>query len=201
MKWRIAVIVVPLSVSIVLAQGEGLTDAEVDAAISLAKQQRYQSLFVEAHGHFAADFSVLLQGPVGRTMDLAREAFDSYKPLTTSDVPPEARAHEITLTVLTHSGTHAGLKNVVVMPPGATSRDAAIQPLPAHRRFPANGVPWRDMRPRTWKPGLGSEPSGFPVFYRFAEDSLPAGDLQIVVVTNSGEERYAVKAQERDRIR
>jgi hypothetical protein len=173
-------------------QSGGLTDPELDAAITAAKQQEFRSLFVEAHGRFGADFSVLLQGPVGRTMDLAREAFESYKPLDASSVPDQVRAHEVTFTVVRHSDTHQSIKNVVVMPPASSSRDAAIQPLSAR---------WRhDNSPRTWKP-RGAEPSGLPIFYGFAEDALATGDIQIIIATDSGDERYTVRAQERDRMR
>jgi hypothetical protein len=55
--------------------------------------------------------------------------------------------------------------------------------------------------PRTWQPGLGSERSGFPLSFRFAEDALPSGDLQMIVVTDLGDERFTVRAQDRDRIR
>jgi hypothetical protein len=97
----------------------------------------------------------------------------------------------VTLTVVRHSGA-SGIKNVVLMPPGATARGAAIQPLP---RLPAG----RDQPPRTWRPGAYE--LRFPQFYRFADDELPPGDLQIVVATEAGEERYTVKAQDRDRLR
>lgn len=200
MNWRIAVIASALT-AMLSGQSAGLTDEEVDAAINAAKQPRWTSMFVEAKGRFAAYYSVLLQGPVGRTMDLAREAFESYKPLKVSDVPPETRAHEVTFTVVTHSGTRGGIKNIVIMPPGATSQDAAIQPMPPRRRDPLTRLISRDVRPRMWKPGLGSEPSGLPFYYRCAEVALPPGDLQVIVVTDSGEERYTVRVEERERIR
>jgi hypothetical protein len=180
-------------VSPLLAQSAGLTDQELFAAIDAVNQPGWSSLFVEAKGRFGADYSVLLQGPIGRTMDLAREAFESYKPLAAVAVPAETRAHAVTLTIVRHSGA-PGIKNVVLMPPGATSRGAAIQPLPSLRLRAG------DNRPRTWRPGAHA-PLGFPQFYRFAENELPQGDLQIIVVTESGEQRYTVKTQERDGIR
>ena len=187
--------VAALLIAPLFAQSAGLTDEEVDAAIAAAKQPGWTSLFVEAKGRFAAYYSVLLQGPTGRTMDLAREAFESYKPLTAATVPAVVRLHAVTLTVVRHS-TSKAIKNVVLMPPGATSRDAAIQPL-----SPRGLLNARDTRPRTWRSGLGSAASGLPSIYHFAEDELPPGDLQIVVVTDSGEERYTVKVQDRDRLR
>lgn len=196
MKWPIVALVAAVTAATASAQNRGLTDAEVDAAIAAAKEPKFQSMFVEAHGRFAAYYTVILQGPVGRTTDIARDAFDSYKPMTADKVPAGVRAHAVTLAVLRHGGSES-IKNVVIMPPGATSRDAAIQPLP-----PLRLLAGRDVRPRTWKPGLGSATSsGLPMFYRFAEDELPPGDLQILVVTSGGEERYTVKAEERDRIR
>src|SRR5262245_38255874 len=130
-RWRITILTT-LVASTLVAQAGGLTDEEVNNAINAAKQPRWASLFVEAKGRFAAHYSVLLQGPVGRTMDLGREAFESYKPLTASSVPCEMRAHELTLTLAKHSGARTEVKNVVIMPLGATSRDEAIQPLPPH---------------------------------------------------------------------
>jgi hypothetical protein len=81
MTWRVTVLAGALAAAIASAQSALLTDAELEPALAAAKQDRFQSLFVEAHGRFGADFSLLLQGPIGRTMDLAREAFESYKPL------------------------------------------------------------------------------------------------------------------------
>jgi hypothetical protein len=179
--------------SSVLAQNAGLNDEEVQAAINAAKHQKFASMFVEAKGRFAAYYSVLLQGPVGRTMDLAREGFESYKPLQPWDVRPEVRAHEVTFAVIKHGGNQT-IKNVVVLPPGTTSPDAAIQPL--RRSF----LQVAEKRPRTWRPRLGND-VGATRFYRFAEDALPLGDFQILIVTDYGEERYSVKAQERDLIR
>jgi hypothetical protein len=177
-----------------------LTDAELEPALAAAKEERFRSLFVEASGRFGADFSLLLQGPIGRTMDLAREAFESYKPFGPGDVPPHVRARELTLVVMTHTGTRRAVKNLVIMPPAATSRDAAIQPLPARQRS-LDGLLQRDAPPRTWTPRLGSGSSRFPAAFRFAEADLPAGDIQIVVATDSGDERYTVRTQERDRLR
>jgi hypothetical protein len=186
-------IVLPIAISAaVLAQPAGLTDAEVEAAIAAAKQSGYKSLFAQARGRFAAGFSIIVQGPVGRTMDLAREAFDSYKPITPKDVPAEVRAHAVTFTVLKH-GVTKNIKNVVVMPAGATSRDAAIQPIAAAAK---------DARPRTWKPNFVSQDeSGPSVYYRFAAASLPPGEFQIVIATDAGDERYTIRAQDRSGIR
>lgn len=200
MTWRTSLLAVALTAATVSAQSPLLTDAELEPALAAAKQERFQSLFVEARGRFGAGFSLLLQGPIGRTMDLAREAFESYKPFGPADVPPDVRARELTLVVMTHTGARRGLKNVVIMPPAATSRDAAIQPLPARQR-PLDGRFQRDAPPRTWTPRLGSESSRFPAAFRFAEAALPTGDIQIIVATDSGDERYTVRAQERDRIR
>ena len=201
MKRTAATLAVFFCVSSLRAQSAGLTNAEVEDAIAAAKQPKYTSLFVEAHGRFAAYYTVLLQGPVGRTMDLAREQFENYKPLMVSDVRPEVKAHEITVVILKHGGNEE-IRNVVVMPPGATSRDAAIQALQPRPFVSLNGVLRRDQRPRTWKSGLGQSTTSGPLLsYRFAEDSLPSGDLSIIVATNLGEERYTVKEQERSRIR
>jgi hypothetical protein len=177
--------------AVVFAQPAGLTDAEVEAAIAAARQSGYKSIFAQARGRFAAGFTIIVQGPVGRTMDLAREAHDSYKPITPKDVPAEIRARAVTFTVLKHGPT--AIKNVVVMPAGAASRDAAIQPMAAASN---------DARPRTWKRNfVGSEESGTPSYYRFAEASLPTGEFQIVVATDGGDERYTIRAQERSSIR
>jgi hypothetical protein len=129
-------------VSPLLAQRGGLTDEQVDAAIAAAKQPGWTSLFVEAKGRFGAYYSVLLQGSVGRTMDLARDTFESYKPLTAATVPATVKAPAVTLAVVRHRDSNGviAIKNVVLMPPGA-GRDAAIQPLPPGRLF-------QDRRPR-----------------------------------------------------
>jgi hypothetical protein len=101
--------------------------------------------------------------------------------------------------VVSNSESGTSLRNVVILPIGASSRGAAIQPLPTRPRL-LDGRIWGDVRPRTWRSFLGSEPR-FPSFYRFAEATLPSGDLQIVVATDAGNGRYSVKAQERDLIR
>lgn len=191
-----------LGISTVFAQSAGLTDVEVEAAISAAKEPGWRSLFVEATGPFLADYSLLLQGPVGRTMDLAREAHESYKPLTAAMVPPSVRAREITVAIVEHAGKVPGIKNVVIMPPGATSRDAALQPLARRRQDDfLRGDFSRDAIPRTWRPGFGIDSVRFPQVERFAEDTLPPGDIEIILVTQSGDRRYRVKAQDRDRLR
>src|SRR6266571_5328267 len=81
LRWTIVAVASALTVSTVSGQSAGLTDADAETALAAAREPRYESSFVEAHGRFAAYFSVLVQGPIGRTMDLAREAFESYKPL------------------------------------------------------------------------------------------------------------------------
>ncbi len=164
MTWRTSLLAVALTAATVSAQSSLLTEAELEPALAAAKAERFQSLFVEARGRFGADFSLLLQGPVGRTMDLAREAFESYKPFGPGDVPPDVRARELTLVVMTHTGARRGVKNVVIMPPAATSRDAVIQPLPARQRS-LDGRLQRDAPPRTWTPRLGSESSRFPAAF------------------------------------
>jgi hypothetical protein len=208
MKWRMTALATLMLVPTLFGQpGRLLTDEQANAAIAAAKQPQWTSMFVEAKGRFAAYYSVLLQGPVGRTMDLAREAFESYKPLAASDVPADVRAREVTFTVIKHGGSdsikNVSIKNIVVMPSGATSRDAAIQPLgrPAISSG-AKGASGREARPRTWKPGFtAATASGDPLFYRFAEDALPPGEFQIIIATTAGDERYTVKAEERERIR
>lgn len=117
MKLRIAGLASLVFVSTLFGQTTGLTDEQVEAAIAAAKQPGWKSLFVEATGPFLADYSLLLQGPVGRTMDMAREAYESYKPLTTATVPAGVRAHEVTLAIVRHTGRDVpGIKNVVIMP-------------------------------------------------------------------------------------
>jgi hypothetical protein len=187
--------VVILCAALGAVAGQGLTDDEVSQAIAAAKQAAWKSMFVEAKGRFAADYSVVLQGPVGRTMDIAREAFDSYKPIPPSAIGPSVRAREITFAVLRHS-EGSGFKNVVVIPPTARDRDDAIQPIP----FQGLSTP-PDVLPRTWKPGYGTDLYGGSIFRRFALANLPEGDLTIIVVTETRDERYVVKAAERDRLR
>jgi hypothetical protein len=186
------------------SQDSGLTDAEVDSAIAAAKQPRFESLFVEASGPRMADYSLIFQGPVGRTMDLAREAYDSYKPMTAAMVPASVRAHEVTLAILRKTGWDVpGIKNVVIMPPAATSRDAAIQPLPRSRRLSLRDeATVRDVVPRTWTPRLAAADSvRLSHFERFSIDALLPGDLVIILVTETGDKRYTVKAKDRERLR
>src|SRR4030095_6446567 len=110
---RVTIVLPVVMTAAVFAQPAGLTDAEVETAITAAKQSGYKSIFAQARGRFAASFTIIVQGPVGRTMDLAREAFDSYKPIAPKDVPAEVRAHAVTFTVLKHGLTQK-IKNVVV---------------------------------------------------------------------------------------
>lgn len=181
----------------VFAQVPILSDDDVNEALKVAKQPRFESLYVEARGPVLADFSVLLQGPMGRLMDVAREVHESYKPFAATNVPRELKVRHVTVLLVMHDdGRRFGIKNVVVMPSGALSRDAAIQPLPSARGSYELGV----ATPRTWKPGYGWRPAGLPVAYRFAESELPAGDLQLIVITDNGEVRYTVRAADRQRI-
>lgn len=180
------------------ASSATLSDDEIGQAISVAKQPRFESLYVEARGPFAADFSLVLQGPIGRVMDVAREAHESYKPLAAADVPSATKARSVTALIVMHSdGRRVQVKNVVVMPLGASSRDAAIQPLPRDRgTYELSG-----QLPRSWKPGYGWQPAGLPMSYRFSESELPEGDLQLIVVTELGDRRYMVRAADRPRMR
>ena len=82
MRWPLVALLGTLTVAVASAQNVELSDAEVDAAIISATQPVFKAMFVEAHGRFAAYYSVILQGPVDRTMDVARKAFDSYKRMT-----------------------------------------------------------------------------------------------------------------------
>ncbi len=179
-------------------QSAVLSDDEIGEAIAAAKQPRFESLYVEARGPFAADFSVVLQGPIGRVMDVAREAHESYKPFAAADVPSAITARSVTALIVMHSdGRRVQVKNVVVMPLGVSSRDAAIQPLPRVRgAYELSG-----QVPRSWKPGYGWEPAGLPMSYRFSESELPEGDLQLIVVTGMGDRRYTVRAIDRPRMR
>jgi hypothetical protein len=95
---------------------------------------------------------------------------------------------------------HSAVKNVVIMPPDAVGRDAAIQPLP-RRRANLRGDVVRDVVPRTWQPGLSIRSIELPQFERFPMDSLPPGDIQIILVTERGDRRYTVRAKDRDRLR
>jgi hypothetical protein len=174
-----------------LAQPAGLSDSEVEAAIAAAKGAGFKSIYAQARGRFGASFTIVAQGPVGRTMDLAREAFDSYKPITPKDVPAPVRAHAVTFAVLSHI-QRRNIKNVVLMPAGA-SRDAAVQPVPAAPK---------DAMPRTWRRNIvGQDALGEPVYYRFPATSLPSGDLQIVIATDVGDEKFTIRAQDRNGIR
>src|SRR3954467_10221110 len=127
--------------AVLFAQPAGLTDTEVEAAIAAAKGSGFKSIYAQARGRFAAHFTIVAQGPVGRTMDVAREAFDSYKPITPKEVSADVRAHALTLIILKHVQRQS-IKNVVVMPSASASRDAAIQPVPAAPK---------DALPRTWR--------------------------------------------------
>src|SRR2546428_2742102 len=177
-----------------------LTDDQVAAAINAVKPARWKSLFVEAKGPFGANYTVLIQGPLGRTMDLAREAYESYKPFSVRDVPKGATERAITVTILPHSGPRVSINNVVLLPVGVTSRDAAVQPIGKGETLLQKQFVL-DQLPRTWNPGYASYIQGVPLRLRFAEDALPVGDFQIVVAADTGEVRYMVKAQDRERIR
>lgn len=198
MNWRLLLIVGCLLSRSLSAQAPVLPDDEVNQAIVAAEKPSFESLFVEARGPFAADFSVLLQGPVGRVMDVAPEAYVSYKPLTAASLPVEMKVRTITVSLVMHSdGRRLHIKNVVVMPSNSASRGDAIQPGPNNRRSNTMAV----GLPRTWKPGYGWQPAGLPLAYQFSERDLPDGDLQLIVATDAGERRYTVRAVDRPRMR
>lgn len=198
MRLSVRFLAIVLVLQTVSAQTTSLSDDEVNEAVMIAKQPRFESLYVEARGPFAADFSILLQGPVGRVMDVAREAHESYRPVTVANIPGEVKTRHVTALLVVHSdGRRPHVKNVVVMPAGAVSRDVAIQPMPNSRRAFETGI----ATPRTWKAGYGWQPTGLPTAYRFAESDLPAGDLQLIVATDAGDRRYTVRAADRLRMR
>jgi hypothetical protein len=187
-------VLVCLLASAAFGQNARLTDDEVTAAITAAKQPKtFSSMYVEATGRFAAQYSVLLQGPVGRTMDIARVAFEAFKPFTASAIGPTVRTHEIAFTVYGH-GAVPSVTNLVIVPPNATSRDEAIQPLEEPSK-----TPWEDKAPRTYSPGFNYHKEKY---FRFAEASIPPGDIQIIVVSEGGgQERYTVKSLDRERMK
>ena len=126
---RFPLVLILFSIAATLAgQTSALRDDEVATAIQAARNPRWKSIFLEAKGPFLAPYTVLLQGPAARTMDLARVAYDAYKPFATKDVPVEIRERAITVAIIVH-GDERGRwppKNVVVVPAGVTSREAAI---------------------------------------------------------------------------
>ena len=207
-----AVVGMILSASSVEAQS--LDDAAVDAAIKAGQNKKHGPLFsscVATAGfgeNMAAaigggvtrtgSFTVIVSRSAGRIAYMAADAKRLYKPFAISDVPDRIRANNLVyVTVVPHDPQRLSNQIDVASPiervvlKSKTNPNAVAQPQDM------------ELTPLEWKNLVGGVVDGNAAVATFPLGDVlefPAGDFDIVVVTQAGERRCKVGKGDRQRL-
>ncbi len=141
-------------------------------------------------------YNVAVAGPLGHVASLAFEASRLYKSFGLADVTDDMRSPTIYVTAAPDDPRRAGNSYSVASPIQSivlTSKDNGGAALSTDLR----------LEPVVWKNLLGASFSGTSAtatFSREEVDALPAGELNIVLVTAAGERRCKIGASERAKV-
>lgn len=211
MKWITAAVV--FTIAAPALQGQTLSSEEVEAAIKAGQNRKFNQLISdcvatagwgESIGAGAAggiqrtgSFDVIVSRNAGRIAFLAANAKRLYKNFTIADVPESLLTPGVFVSV--EPQTPARSSNTYRVPAlidgivlkSKDRPDVVVQPELV------------DTEPVEWKNLLGGSVDGNRAVARFPLDAvkeLPAGEFDIVIITEAGERRCKVGNNDRKRL-
>jgi len=143
------------------------------------------------------NFDVTVSTNVGRIAFLAADAKRLYKPFTAADVPDALRKPGVFVIAEPKPPTQVGSYMSVASPvdkivlKSKVNPDAVLQPA----AFEAEPVEWSNIVGGKWK---GTR--GLATFGLREVRELPAGDFDVVIITQAGERRCKVGTKDRAKV-
>jgi hypothetical protein len=177
------------------AQSATLTDQQVADAIA---HQREATNGIVWEGHAVSGaFRVGVIGPMTSIGITAAAATKQFKPFTVADVAADARQLRWTLSVVPAKPGSVGgnwtvsapVNEVLLQRHGVTDIADVIRPIST------------TFTPETWSNAMGAKFEGRGAIAVFDATTLPAGDLDIVIVTSANPRRYELPAKDRAKVR
>jgi len=185
----------------------GLTDRDVDMAIAAGQRSGggggSYCMATSAFMDFSAangSYNVLTVGPLGRIAYAAAEAKKKYLPYTRANVTPDLRQPAVSVFVEPNPPEFTGgtwhqsapVKHVVLKLKGRADDAAVIQPISIQ------------LVDRSWNNSFGATFTSQGAVANFDWSSfqqLPAGDVDVVVITDAGERRCKIGKKDRANLR
>lgn len=189
----------------VMAQ-QPLSNEEIALAIKAGEDRRYDHMLSSCNagpgfseGLFATGvtpggyYSVFVSGAAGHIARLAADAKRLYKPFTLASVGPEMTEPVVYLSAVPHSPERSGNKILVASP---------IESVVLKQKDGAMAIQPRSLQlePVEWKNLMGATFNGTAASATFALEefkAIPAGDIDIVLVTAAGERRCKIGKNDR----
>jgi hypothetical protein len=190
-----------------------ITDADIDAAIKAGQSKKFDHLvsdcvakvgFGEGIGAAMAGgiqpdaaFDVTVSANAGRVAFLAADAKRLYKTFTAADVPDSLKTPSIFVFADPQKPSRSSNTVSVASPidrivlKSKAKPDVVIQP----EKFDAEPVEWSNL--------LGGKVEanrGLALFSYSAVKELPAGDFDVVVITQAGERKCKVGTKDRAKL-
>jgi hypothetical protein len=210
----VAVAALALQLNSQTANGQVLTDADLNSAIAAGASKKYDHLVVECvastgmKGGFKAGFGkdvetltpfdVTVAGNAGQVALLAANAKRLYKPFTIADVPEELRNSPAVYVVANPRRPGALFGRVVAATPierivlkSQTQPAVVIEPA----SFEEEPVTFNGP-----KGGTIESTRGHATFPLAAVKALPSGNVEIVIVTADAERKCHIDDGERKRL-
>ena len=165
-----------------------LTEAEVEQAIALGTKSLTPNDYM--HIGNVSTYGVIVLGRLGRIAITAYEADRQYKPITATGVAPELKRDEVSVQVIPNTPTRSGRSMVVPTPvTHVVLRDASGVVVQPTQLIP---------RPYEWTNALGGRFSSVGAMALFR--AFPAGDFDIIIVTQTSERVHRVQGTERAKL-
>ncbi len=190
------------------AYSQGLTPADVDAAISAGlagkslSSQCYATSGLMDFGEFNGGFTVVIEGPVGRIMRLALAAKKKYQPFTAADVTDEMLSRTLWLVAEPNKPTFSS----GVWHRAANAEHIVLKRKGAKGDNPTDVLQAESMEPYpvSWSNAMGGKWEGQGITAKFSIEAfqkMPGDEVDIVVVTPAGERRCKIGKKDRAALR
>jgi hypothetical protein len=180
---------------LLLLLAQSLTDAQITSAIERGQKDPKQHTAVQLGSDLTGQYILMMRGPSLRVTGASALAAQKYLPFTKEMVGPDLLMPVLEVQVIPgkpmyspYSGwnhTPAVTHIVIKTKAGAVTQPLAVEPFPY-----------------AWTNGAGGKFEGQGATARFALESVPAGEFEVVVIGPTGPV-YArtVKAKEREKLR
>jgi len=172
-------LIAALVLQVTTTRAQKLTDQQINEAIELGRKGSVPIVQVgTVLGGLVSkgDFRVFIEGPVARIAAAASQAFKEYRPFNLKTVTNDMKApvYRVSVERMPRNGAQAGaVVHIVLQPRRAKGMDGVVQPI-------------KETPP-------GAAEAHF--------DHFPDGEFDVVVVTETGPQKYSVDSKLRAKIR
>jgi hypothetical protein len=142
----------------------------------------------------AGCYRILLRGPQSRLAALAADAAQKFLPFDPASAPADVTARELDVVAIPGQPLYRPYSGWDVTPPVThivlkTKAGVVVQPLKV------------EPFPYEWTNAMGGKFTSGGAVARFPLASIPAGDVDVVIVSAQGPYQRTLKAKDRDRVR